>query len=165
MRHYIRFVSTLSRIAGVFSALLLLAAVLVVTHMVFVRYVLNGSTIWQTEFVTYSLVAATFLGSGYVLLLKGHVNVDVLVNAARPGVRRALQLLSTLLCLCFCLLLGYAGWRFFHSAWAGKWKTDTVWAIPLWIPLLPLPLGMLILFLQYLAELLRLVSSRDEARP
>ncbi len=163
MQLYIRIVSTLSRIAGVFSAFLLLAAVLVVTHMVFVRYVLNGSTIWQTEFVTYSLVAATFLGSGYVLLLKGHVNVDILVKAARPRLRLCLQVLAVLLCLLFCLLLGWAGWRFFHAAWAGGWKTDTVWAIPLWIPLLPLPLGMLLLFLQYLAELMRLIAERREA--
>src|SRR2546423_11206786 len=36
--------------------------------MVFVRYVLNQNTIWQTDFVTWSLVAATFVGSPYVLL-------------------------------------------------------------------------------------------------
>ena len=46
--------------------------------MVFIRYVLNDNTIWQTDFVTYSLVAATFIGAPYVLLTKGHVNVDVL---------------------------------------------------------------------------------------
>ena len=46
--------------------------------MVFVRYVLNQNTIWQTDFVTFSLVAATFVGSPYVLLTRGHVNVDVL---------------------------------------------------------------------------------------
>ncbi len=46
--------------------------------MVFVRYVLNQNTIWQTDFVTWSLVAATFVGSPYLLLTRGHVNVDVL---------------------------------------------------------------------------------------
>ena len=51
---------------------------LVVCQMVFVRYVLNQNTIWQTDFVTYSLIAATFIGSPYVLLTRGHVNVDVL---------------------------------------------------------------------------------------
>mgnify|MGYP003693606893 FL=1 len=46
--------------------------------MVFVRYVLNQNTIWQTDFITYCLIAATFIGSPYVLLTRGHVNVDVL---------------------------------------------------------------------------------------
>ena len=56
--------------------------------MVFVRYVLNQNTIWQTDFVTYSLVAATFIGSPYVLMTRGHVNVDVLplyLGRARAG--------------------------------------------------------------------------------
>ena len=57
----------------------------VVCQMVFVRYVLNQTTIWQTDFVTYSLVAATFIGSPYVLLTRGHVNVDVLPLLSRPA--------------------------------------------------------------------------------
>jgi TRAP-type C4-dicarboxylate transport system permease small subunit len=48
---------------------------LVTCQQVFMRYVLNASTVWQTEFVTYSIVAATFLGSPYVLMRRGHVNV------------------------------------------------------------------------------------------
>ena len=155
MQGYVRIVSALSRAAGFFAGLLLLAAVLVVTQMVYVRYVEGGSTVWQTEFVTYALVAATFLGSGYVLLLNGHVNVDLLVKAVSPPWRRLLELTSILLCLAFCGLLGWSGWNFFHEALINGWKTQTVWKLPLWIPLLPLPLGMALLFLQYLAELVR----------
>jgi len=162
MRTYIRVVSALSRAAGFLSCLLLLAAVLVVTHMVVVRYVLNGSTIWQTEFVTYALVAATFLGSAYVLLLKGHVNIDLLVNAAGPRRRRVMEVAGACGCLLFCGLLGWSGWHFFHEALLNGWKTATVWKLPLWIPLLPLPLGLGLLFLQYVAELFR---PRGEAVP
>jgi TRAP-type C4-dicarboxylate transport system permease small subunit len=155
MRGYIRVVSALSRAAGFFSCLLLLAAVLVVTHMVVVRYLLQSSTVWQTEFVTYALVAATFLGSAYVLLLKGHVNIDLLVNAAGPRARRVLDTVNVLLCLLFCALLGWSSWHFLSEALANGWKTPTVWKLPLWIPLLPLPVGLALLFLQYVAELLR----------
>jgi TRAP-type C4-dicarboxylate transport system permease small subunit len=155
MRGYIRVVSALSRAAGFFSCLLLLAAVLVVTHMVVVRYLLQSSTVWQTEFVTYALVAATFLGSAYVLLLKGHVNIDLLVNAAGPRARRVLDTVNVLFCLLFCALLGWSSWHFLYEALANGWKTPTVWKLPLWIPLLPLPVGLALLFLQYVAELLR----------
>ncbi|HKY95396.1 MAG TPA: TRAP transporter small permease [Kiloniellales bacterium] len=160
MRTYIRVVTALSRAAGFFSCLLLLAAVLVVTHMVVVRYLLQGSTVWQTEFVTYAAVAATFLGSGYVLLLKGHVNIDILPNVAGPRLRRVLDVVSVLACLLFCLLLGWSSWHFLYEALANGWKTPTVWKLPLWIPILPLPLGLALLFLQYVAELLR---ARSEA--
>lgn len=156
MRGFKRVVEALSKFFGLFSVLLLVAAVLVVNQMVFVRYVLNGSTIWQTEFVTFSIVAATFLGSPYVLLLKGHVKVDLIENAVGENGKIALRLLSDVLSLIFCGLLAWAGWIYFHEAWRENWTTDTVWALPLWIPLLPMPVGFALLCLQFIADFLRL---------
>ena len=45
-------VRALSRASGVVAAGLIGVGVLVVCHMVFVRYVLNQNTIWQTDFTT-----------------------------------------------------------------------------------------------------------------
>lgn len=160
MNAFIRLADGLSRLAGAFAILLLLAAILVVTQMVVVRYFLNGSTIWQTEFVTYALIAATFIGSPYVLLYKGHVNVDLLQTMATRPVRFGMQVLSGLLSIAFCTLLAWSGWSYFHEAWANSWTTETVWKLPLWIPLLPLPLGIGLLVLQYIAELLKLREDR-----
>ena len=78
MNAYVRIVSAASRVGGFVAIMLIAVAALIVSQMVFLRYVLNASTIWQTEFVIYALVAATFLGSPYVLLEKGHVNIDIL---------------------------------------------------------------------------------------
>lgn len=135
---------------------LLLAAVLVVCQMIVVRYVLNASTIWQTEFVIYSLMAATFLGSPYVLLHRGHVGVDLVPNLAGPRVRFCLELAGSLVSLAFCAVLAWAGWNYLHEALVGGWRTDTVWSLPLWIPLLPLPLGIGLLCLQYVSEIIKL---------
>ncbi len=78
MDRFIRTITLLSQACGIFASGLIGAAVLVVCHMVFVRYALNHNTIWQTDFTIYSLIGATFIGSPYVLLTRGHVNVDVL---------------------------------------------------------------------------------------
>ena len=78
MDGFIRTVKLLSQLCGIVAATLIGLGVIVVCHMVFVRYVLNQNTIWQTDFVTFSLVAATFIGAPYLLLSRGHVNVDVL---------------------------------------------------------------------------------------
>src|SRR4029079_11768554 len=75
---FVRSNTPLSQNCGVFAATLIAASVVIVCQMVFVRYVLNQTTIWQTDFVTFSIVAATFIGSPYLLLNRGHVNVDVL---------------------------------------------------------------------------------------
>ena len=163
MAAYVRVVTALSRAFGVLAMILLAGAVLVVCEMIFVRYVLRWSTAWQTEFVVYSIVAATFLGSPYVLVHRGHVNVDLLPNAAGPRGRFVLELVAGLVSLAFAALLAWSGWEYFHKALSAGWTTQTVWALPLWIPLLPLPLGIGLLALQYVAELWTLISAGEDA--
>ena len=156
MKAFVHIVSTVSRVGSVVAIILMATAALVVCQMVFIRYVLNDSTIWQTEFVIYALVAATFLGSPYVLMEKGHVNIDILQNLSGPRLRLALEIASGTVGLAFCLLFAWSGWHHFYEAWVNNWTTDTVWAPTLWIVLLPIPLGVGMMCLQYVAELIKL---------
>lgn len=156
MNVFVRVVDRISQTFGVIAMLLLAAAVLVVCQMIFIRYALNASTVWQTEFVIYSIMAATFLGSPYVLLHRGHVGVDLLPTMLGGTGRFILELIGGLISLAFCIVLAYSGWIYFHEAWEGGWTTDTVWALPLWIPLLPLPIGIGMLCVQYIAEFIKL---------
>src|SRR5436189_3071801 len=94
MEIFVAVVRLISRLAGYVAAGLIALGVLVVCEMVFVRYVLHESTIWQTDFVTWSLVAATFIGSPYLLLSRGHVNVDVLPQYLSGRKRWGLAFLS-----------------------------------------------------------------------
>jgi TRAP-type C4-dicarboxylate transport system permease small subunit len=157
MRTYIRLITLLSRAGGFIATLLLAAAVVVVCQMIVMRYFLNASTVWQTEFVIYALVASTYLGSAYVLIRKGHVGVDLLPQALGGKAEQALRLLAAVLSMIFLSILTWSGWQYFHEAWSGGWTTDTVWALPLWIPLLPLPVGMGLLILQYVAEIMKIL--------
>jgi TRAP-type C4-dicarboxylate transport system permease small subunit len=161
--HFVRVVALLSRLAAFLSAGLLAAAVVVVCHMVFVRYILGASTVWQTEFVVYALVAATFLGSPYVLLRRGHVGVDLLPELLGGPGRRILAILAGLFSLAFAAVIAYAGWIYFHEAWANGWRTQTVWAPPLWIPLLPLPVGMGLLALACIGQIWQEATGRRSA--
>src|ERR1044071_7647715 len=105
MDTYIRVVRRLSQITGVFAALLIALAVLVICDMVVERYIFNLTTIWQIDVVTYSIVAATFVGSAYVLMTRGHVNVDVLPLYLAPNARWWLALFSIVLAFGFVLVL------------------------------------------------------------
>jgi TRAP-type C4-dicarboxylate transport system permease small subunit len=153
-------VDRLSEFGAVLAIGLLLAAVLVICEMVFVRYVLKGSAIWQHEFVTYSLIGATFIGAPYVLLTRGHVNVDLVPLYLGPRGRRLLAFLALLISLAFCTLLAAYGFAFWYEAFVNDWHSETVWRPPLWIPYAALPLGMALLALQCLAELLALATGR-----
>src|SRR5712671_7470221 len=109
---FIRGVTLLSQICGVFAAGLIAASVVIVCEMVFIRYVLNENTIWQTDFVTFSLVAATFIGSPYLLMTRGHVNVDVLPLYLGYRARWWLALASIVMSLAFCLTMAVLTTRF-----------------------------------------------------
>jgi TRAP-type C4-dicarboxylate transport system permease small subunit len=135
--------------------------VIVVCEMVFVRYVLNQNTIWQTDFVTWSLVGATFIGSPYLLLSRGHVNVDVLPLHLKGRARWWLALASVLMSLAFAVILAVLTGRFWLEAWDNRWVSDTMWRARLWIPYMSMPIGMTILSLQFVADLLSLVSGRE----
>lgn len=161
---YIRFVRVLSRLSGMVAAALLLLAVLVVVQMVFVRYILNNSTVWQTEVIVFAAVAATFIGSPYVLLQRGHINVDFITMHLGPRAREVCRILSTLLSLLFCVVFFYFSVHWWYEAFDAKWTTMTIARFPLWIPWLSLPLGMGGLVLQYVADLLEeFTGKRDEA--
>ena len=157
---FVATVRTVSTVMGVVAVLLLVAGVLVVCQLVFVRYILAESAIWQHEFVTYALIAATFLGCPYVLLTRGHVNVDLLPIYLPYRARFALALLAAALGLTFCLLLTWQGFLFFHDAWTTGETGATIWAPPLWIPRLTMPLGIGLMCLQYVADIAAVLSGR-----
>jgi len=161
MDYFIRGVRLLSLLSGVFAACLIAAAVVVVCQMVFVRYVLNDNTIWQTDFVTYSLVAATFIGGPYVLMTKGHVNVDVLPIYSGPRARWWLALVAILISLFFALIMTVLTYQFWHEAWENNWRSDSMWRARLWIPYAAMPVGLGLLTLQYVVDLVNLLTGRE----
>ena len=161
MDRFISEVHRISKVCGTVAAFCLVSGCVVVCQMVVMRYVLGASTVWQNEFVTYAIVAATLIGSPYVLLTRGHVNVDLLPHYLGDSGKRGLAILSSTLGLIFCAVLAWTGWTYFHDAWQGGWLTASVWAPPLWILLLPLPLGLGLLTLQYIADVLCLLTGRE----
>jgi TRAP-type C4-dicarboxylate transport system permease small subunit len=161
MTFFVTWVWRLSRLMGVISAALLLAAVAAVCHLVFVRYALNESAIWQHEFVTFSVIGATLLGSPYVLLKRGHVNVDLLPHYLGHRGKLVLALFASLASFLFCAVLTYYGYSFWHESWVNDWRAETVWAPPLWVPYAFIPLGFGLTALQYLADILALLTGKD----
>ncbi len=162
MNAVLRGLNLLARLSGILAMLLLAAAVVVVTQMVLWRYVLGASTVWQTEFVIYATTAAMLLGSPYVLALKGHVGVDLLVQSSGPRLRRFLSLISGLASLGFVAALAWSGSVFLIEAASRGWTTDTIWALPLWIPFWPVPFSMGLMCLQLIAQLILALTDRPE---
>ena len=159
---FARVVRRVSQICGFIAAGLVALAVVVVCHMVFVRYVLNQSTIWQTDLITYCITAATFIGCPYVLLTRGHVNVNVLPLHLGPRGRFALALFAALLSVAFCAVMTVTTFLFWKEAWDNRWVSDTMWRARLWIPYSAMPIGLGLLTLQYIVDIACLLTGRAQ---
>ena len=159
---FIRFIHSLSKLCGIISTTLIASAVLVTTQMVVVRYLLKMSTVWQTEYVIFSLAAATFIGAPYVLMKKGHVNVDLIPYYLNQKGKNILAIVAAILALSFLAILFYSSVELTNHAWVKNLKTPTIWSFPLWKVYIFLPIGMGIMILQYLAEILSIIYNVKE---
>ncbi|SDD44452.1 TRAP transporter small permease subunit [Ruegeria marina] len=154
---FLRAVAAISTVAGWCSAAMIVAAVLITCQMIVIRYVLNGSTVWQTEAVIYLMIAATLLGLSYVQRLRGHVNVDLIPLSLPARVRFVLATITSVLTIAIVAVILWYGYEYWHFAWERGWRSDTVWGVKLWIPYLAIPVGFGLLLLQLVADFIALV--------
>jgi len=153
-----RISDTLSSVCGWLAAGMIVASVLITCQMIFVRSVLNYSTVWQTEAVVYLMIAATMLGLPYVQKLRGHVSVDLLPMALPPALRKLLIGLTLAASVAVIALMLWYGFEQWHVAWERNWRSDTVWGVKLWIPYLALPVGFFFFLLQLVVDMLRVFT-------
>lgn len=157
-RIFQRIVGSISDVSGWLAATMILGAVLLTCQMIFMRYVMNASTVWQTEVVIYLMIGGTLVGLAFVQKNRGHVNVDLLPLWLG---RRAARVLTVITQAASAVIIGvcfFYGFEFWHLAQSRGWTSDTVTAVPLWIPYLALPVGLGLMLLQLIADLLDTVN-------
>lgn len=159
----LKIVRLMSKLCGVAAALMIFASVLITCQMIWVRFVLNASTIWQTETVVYLMIGATMIGLPYVQLLRGHVNVDLIPMLLPPVMRKALAGLTLVLTIAITAVMAFYGFELWHMAFERNWKSDTVWGASLWIPYLAIPIGFGLFLVQLAADLYGVIV--DEEAP
>ncbi|KAE9628142.1 TRAP transporter small permease [Parasedimentitalea maritima] len=159
---FLRAVAAISTLAGWVSAAMIVTAVAITCQMIFVRFVLNGSTVWQTEAVIYLVISATLVGLPYVQRLRGHVNVDLIPLMLPKPLRKALAILTLSASIVIVAIMLWYGYEYWHFAWARGWRSDTIWGVRLWIPYLALPVGFALFLLQLIADLVAVLLKIDQ---
>lgn len=158
----LRIIDGISTVCGWFAAALIVASIFVTCHMIFVRFVLRQSTIWQTEAVIYMMIAVTTVGLAYVQRLRGHVNVDLIPSLLPGPARRILAYLVLMMTIVLMMTLTFYAFEGWHEAYRRNWRSSTVWGPRLWIPLLALPVGFGLYTLQLIADLVALHLRLDK---
>ena len=149
-RIFVRITDGLTVITGWVAALCLVAAALIVTEAVIVRKLLGISTIWQIEASVFLLIFTVFVGAPFVQKNEHHLNVDLVIIHLSPRTREiTLVVVSFISCILTAILAWYA-WPMWWETVVQNEHSESLWGPPLWIPFLFLPLGMTLLFLQYI---------------
>jgi TRAP-type C4-dicarboxylate transport system permease small subunit len=134
-------------------ALATIAAGLVLTYSIAVRYVLHSSTDWQDEMAVFLLVGATFLSAPYVQSMRGHIAIEAIEGFLPKPVERVREIVSDIICLLFCGFFTWQSWLLLLEAIDDGRVTDSAWAPPLWIPYSMMAAGMSLLTLRLIMQL------------
>ncbi len=157
-RIFVRITDGLTYITGWVAALCLVAAALIVTEAVIVRKLLGVSTIWQIEASVFLLIFTVFVGAPFVQKNEHHLNVDLVIIHLSPRTREiTLIVVSIFTCILTAILAWYA-WPMWWETVINNEHSESLWGPPLWIPFLFLPLGMTLLFLQYIVYIWRKIE-------
>ena len=146
-----------------FASIALIAASLILSYSVVVRYYFKAPTYWQDEASVFLLVGATFLTAAHVQSKRGHVGIDAIVGFLSPLANRLRLLLVDLASLLFCAFFSWKSWTLFHEAWEDGQVTSSTWAPPLWIPYSVMAAGMSLLCLQIALQIVVSIKKGQRA--
>ena len=145
-----RIIDGLTYLSGWIAALSLLGAALIVTEGVLVRKILGISTIWQIEASVFLLIFVVFGGAAFVQKNEHHLNVDLVIIHLSPRTREITLIVVSIISCVLAAVLAWYAWPMWWESVVGNEHSESLWGPPLWIPYLFLPLGMTLLFLQYI---------------
>ena len=157
--------SVWSRIEAFFVGGLAMAALLLCSYNVFVRYLYPPLTLELSEEVqVYLIVWAVFLALGAVTLADRHVKADLFVNMFPANVRKWLEIATDVLGFAFALVLVVYGAEIAWQAWSYGDLSTTTLRFPLWIYISALPVGALVMGASYVVRIVRIWRGQAPAR-
>ncbi|MCD7060207.1 TRAP transporter small permease subunit [Pelagibacterium xiamenense] len=134
----------IDRAAIVFAACFLVSMAVLILE-IFMRYVLNAPTLWAHETTIFLCAIAFIFGGVYCAAHDRHIRVVLIYSAVPVRVRKALNVVISLICLFSAAFFAYAAWLMVQrSLWApdGSFRIERTGSA--WNP--PTP-GLLKLFL------------------
>lgn len=149
-----RWIDFSSGVGGVIAACCLMLLAFIITYEVIVRYFFGSPTAWVQEFSVYLWMAIAFLAAAYALRNDSHFAVTIFVDRLKASNRRRLRIFTHLIGLGYSVTFVIKGIEMVHFTYEmGDTSTGLI-QVPLWIPGSLLPIGAVLLALQFFNKLL-----------
>jgi TRAP-type C4-dicarboxylate transport system permease small subunit len=147
-------VKKINNLLASLCGLLILFTSIIVTYNVLMRYLFSRPSIWIDEVSSYMLAALTFLGAGYTLLLKKHINVDILILNLSEDIRNYLDILTSIISMIVCVVFTFFSFKLAQDSILLNERTWTSLRLPIGYLYLYFFIGMFMLSLQYLVNII-----------
>lgn len=112
------------------------------------------------DFSGYLLVAASFLALPYAMRRGTHVRVTLLVARFRGPARKIMDVTSCALGAAIALYGAWYAAELVHESWRFGDVSFGLVAVPLWIPQLPIPIGLLILAIALIDDMVAILRGQ-----
>lgn len=145
---------------GKIGALLALPLVVVVFYEILMRYAFDSPTVWGFEMTLFIYGVNYMLGLAMTERLGGHVSVDVVTMHLKPRAKALLAIISYAVFFVptwLCMVIWTCKYSF--NSVRMLERNPTSWNPPVWPIKLLMALGVVMLFLQGLASLIRLIQT------
>ncbi|MBC7331394.1 MAG: TRAP transporter small permease [Synergistetes bacterium] len=143
-----RFFKALGTLDYFISGLTLIVLVAVTASGVLMRYVFNKPFSWQEEVQLWCYVWLTFFGGSVVFRHGGHVAIEVLYDLFPSFLRKVVRAFIYGVVSFLLLYLVFYGFSFVKLQYEIQ-RTTNVLHVPYYIVCLALPLGSLLMFLNW----------------
>lgn len=147
------------RISGIVAAGLLLAMVVVMFLSIVMRQ-FGGLLVGSEDIATFSMVGLAFLGLPSVYRLGMHIRVETIVSRLPKAAQQWANMVCVLVAIAVCLVLIYFSAVLVADSWRYGDTSFGLLPIPLWIPQLPIPIGLALLTLALLDDLVQLARKQ-----
>ena len=131
----------------------LLAAALVLTLGVLLRYFLKVPTDWQDETAVFLIVGSIFMCGAYVQSYRGHVGIEALAGILPASVNKIRRIVVDIASFALCAFFSWKSWTLLLEAVHEGHTTSSSISPPLWIPYGLMAAGMSLLTLQILLQI------------
>jgi TRAP-type C4-dicarboxylate transport system permease small subunit len=155
MKSVIRWIDRISGLGGALAGVMLCIGLVLIAAEIVVRSAFDSTLFITEEYAGYLMCGLTFCALGYTLRDKGHIRMTFLLKVVRGRPQIYLELVCFAVGLLFCAALTWFTWLFFWDSVVSRSQSMQISETYLAIPQFFMPLGALVMTLQFFGEILR----------
>ena len=134
---------------GYASGAIIVIMMLAMSYDVVLRYFFNAPTKWAGDFSGYMQYVLVLIGAAWVLMIRGHTRIDILVTRFSTRTQKIMSLVTSCIALIACALFVWEGIRATWLAYQGNEFLYRDIEVPLYPLYAVIPFSFILLCIQF----------------